>query len=185
MSKTSLLTHTLTKISLFLGLIVLAASCNAVKHLQEDDLLLTENTIEVDGKKIKDPDAYSLIFGNMGPEVLNWAMQAPESFAVEDYFYFGRVDTDPGCLFVGAESPLKTLDDVIAEGKKRTLFFYDYDFYVVFLSLQIILQVSRMAPKLHFSVSPSVVETSKPPESAFPTRGFSSDRVLQTELAVT
>jgi len=69
----------------------------------------------------REPDAYSLIFGNMGPEVLNWAMQAPTSFSVEDYFYFGRVDTDPGCLFVGAESPLKTLDDVIAEGKKRKL----------------------------------------------------------------
>jgi len=69
----------------------------------------------------READAYSLIFGNMGPEVLNWAMQAPTSFAVEDYFYFGRVDTDPGCLFVGAESPLKTLDDVIAEGKKRKL----------------------------------------------------------------
>ena len=43
------------------------------------------------------PDAYSLIFGNMGPEVLNWAMQAP-TFDVNDYFYFGRVDTDPCCL---------------------------------------------------------------------------------------
>ena len=66
------------------------------------------------------PDAYSLIFGNMGPEVLNWAMQAP-TFDVDDYFYFGRVDTDPSCLFVGAESPLKTLDDVIAAGKSRRL----------------------------------------------------------------
>ena len=67
-----------------------------------------------------EPDAYNLIFGNMGPEVLNWAMQAP-SFDINDYFYFGRVDTDPGCLFVGAESPLQTLDDIIAEGKKRKL----------------------------------------------------------------
>ena len=30
------------------------------------------------------PDAYSLIFGNMGPEVLNWAIQAP-TFDVNDY----------------------------------------------------------------------------------------------------
>lgn len=66
------------------------------------------------------PDAYSLIFGNMGPEVLNWAMQAP-TFDIDDYFYFGRVDTDPACLFVGAESPLQTLDDVIAAGKTRRL----------------------------------------------------------------
>lgn len=66
------------------------------------------------------PDAYSLIFGNMGPEVLNWAMQAP-SFDIDDYLYFGRVDTDPGALFVGAESKLQTLDDIVAEGKKRRL----------------------------------------------------------------
>ncbi|MFY0692547.1 MAG: hypothetical protein JXR14_11575 [Paracoccaceae bacterium] len=66
------------------------------------------------------PDAYNLIFGNMGPEVLNWAVQAP-SFNVDDYLYFGRVDTDPGALFVGAESKLQTLDDIISEGKKRKL----------------------------------------------------------------
>ncbi len=67
-----------------------------------------------------EPDAYNLIFGNMGPEVLNWAMQAP-SFDINDYLYFGRVDTDPGALFVGAESSLQTMDDIIAEGKKRRL----------------------------------------------------------------
>ncbi len=66
----------------------------------------------------EEPDGYSLIFGNMGPEVLNWAMEAP-TFDVNDYFYFGRVDTDPCCLFVGAESPLQTMDDIIAEGQKR------------------------------------------------------------------
>lgn len=66
------------------------------------------------------PDAYSLIFGNMGPEVLNWAMQEP-SFDINDYVYFGQVDKDPCCLFVGAESPLKTMDDIIAAAKTRKL----------------------------------------------------------------
>jgi putative tricarboxylic transport membrane protein len=47
-------------------------------------------------------------------------MQAP-SFDINDYVYFGQVDKDPCCLFVGAESPLKTMDDIIAEGKKRKL----------------------------------------------------------------
>lgn len=56
----------------------------------------------------------------MGPEVLNWAMQPP-SFDIADYFYFGRVDMDPSCLFVGADSKMQTLDDIIAEGKKRKL----------------------------------------------------------------
>lgn len=67
-----------------------------------------------------EPDAHSLIFGNMGPELLNWVVKEP-SFNIDDYVYWGRVDTDPGCLFVGAESKLQTLDDIIAEGKKRKL----------------------------------------------------------------
>lgn len=67
-----------------------------------------------------EPDCYSLIFGNMGPEVLNWAMQEP-GFDVDDYFYFGQVDKDPCCLFVGAESPLQTMDDIIAAAGTRRL----------------------------------------------------------------
>jgi tripartite-type tricarboxylate transporter receptor subunit TctC len=68
----------------------------------------------------REPDAYSLIFGNMGPELLNWVVQKP-TFNVEDCVYFGRVDTDPGCVFVGAKSSFKNIDDIVAEGKKRKL----------------------------------------------------------------
>lgn len=67
-----------------------------------------------------EPDCYAMIFGNMGPEVLNWTVKLP-SFNIDDYLYFGRVDTDPGCVFVGAESKFKTIDDIVAEGKKRKL----------------------------------------------------------------
>jgi len=65
-------------------------------------------------------DCHDLIFGNMGPEVLNWVVKEP-TFSIDDYFYFLMVDADPGCVYVSDESPMKTLDDVIAEGKKRTL----------------------------------------------------------------
>jgi len=65
-------------------------------------------------------DGHDLIFGNMGPEVLNWVVKAP-NFSLDDYFYFLMVDADPGSVYVSAESPMKTLEDVIAEGKKRTL----------------------------------------------------------------
>lgn len=67
-----------------------------------------------------EPDCYNLIFGNMGPEVLNWAMQEP-GFDINDYFYFGQVDKDPCCLFVGAESPLHTMDDIVAAAGTRRL----------------------------------------------------------------
>lgn len=65
-------------------------------------------------------DCHDLIFGNMGPEVLNWVVKKP-TFSLDDYFYFIQVDADPGSIFLRADSPMKTVDDVIAEGKKRTL----------------------------------------------------------------
>lgn len=69
----------------------------------------------------RDADCHNLIFGNMGPELLNWVVKAPENFKVSDYVYFGQVDTDPGCVFVGNKSPFQSIDDIIAEGKKRKL----------------------------------------------------------------
>ena len=69
--------------------------------------------------KAKD-DCYHLIFGNMGPEVLNWVVKKP-SFGLDEYFYFNQVDADPACIFVSNKSKFKHVDDIIAEGKKRTL----------------------------------------------------------------
>ena len=65
-------------------------------------------------------DCHDLIFGNMGPEVLNWVVKKP-TFSLDDYLYFVQVDADPGCIFLNAKSSMKTVDDIIAEGKKRTL----------------------------------------------------------------
>lgn len=69
---------------------------------------------------LAEADCYNLLFGNMGPEVLNWVVKPP-TFSLDDYFYFAQVDQDPGILFVSRDSPLQTIDDVVAEGKKRTL----------------------------------------------------------------
>jgi hypothetical protein len=65
-------------------------------------------------------DCHDLIFGNMGPEVLNWVVKKP-TFPLDDYFYFIMVDADPGSVFISEKSSMKTLEDVIAEGRKRTL----------------------------------------------------------------
>ena len=65
-------------------------------------------------------DCHDLIFGNMGPEVLNWVVKPP-TFSLDDYFYFLMVDADPGCIFINDKSAMKSVDDVVAEGKKRTL----------------------------------------------------------------
>jgi tripartite-type tricarboxylate transporter receptor subunit TctC len=69
----------------------------------------------------REPDAYSLIYGNMGPELIGWVLQKPEYKFREDWTYFFRTDEEPCVIFVRAESPFKTIEDVVAEGKKRTL----------------------------------------------------------------
>lgn len=65
-------------------------------------------------------DCYELLFGNMGPEVLNWVVKKP-SFDLDSYFYFGQMDRDPGIIFVGRRSKFKNIDEIVAEGKKRTI----------------------------------------------------------------
>ncbi len=72
---------------------------------------------------IAKPDCYTLLFGNMGPEVLNWVVKPPADFKFPgDYSYFNQVDVDPSCIFIDAKkSPFKSIDDIVAEGKKRTL----------------------------------------------------------------
>jgi putative tricarboxylic transport membrane protein len=69
-----------------------------------------------------EPNPHHLLFGNMGPEVLNWVVQPPESFEFPGaYKYFTRVDSDPSVVFVRADGPFQTIEDLVEEGKKRTL----------------------------------------------------------------
>jgi tripartite-type tricarboxylate transporter receptor subunit TctC len=65
-------------------------------------------------------DCYELLFGNMGPEVLNWVVKKP-TFPLDSYFYFGQMDRDPGIIFVGRKSKFQNIDEIVAEGKKRTI----------------------------------------------------------------
>jgi tripartite-type tricarboxylate transporter receptor subunit TctC len=69
----------------------------------------------------RDKDAYNLLFGNMGPEILMYVLQKPKYRYPEDYFYFCRLDVDDSALYVRAESPFKRIEDVVAEAKKRTV----------------------------------------------------------------
>jgi len=64
------LTQTLTKISLFLGLIVLIVSCNAVKLVPDNKYLLTKNTIIVDSVSSKDFKTRNLIYQQPNKKVL-------------------------------------------------------------------------------------------------------------------
>jgi tripartite-type tricarboxylate transporter receptor subunit TctC len=66
-------------------------------------------------------DGHNLLFGNMGPEMIMYALQKPQYKFPEDYIYFCRTDVDDSCVFVRNASPFQKIEDVVAEGKKRTL----------------------------------------------------------------
>ncbi|WP_461302818.1 translocation and assembly module lipoprotein TamL [Aureisphaera sp.] len=59
----------LTKISLILGTVTLLVSCNTVKHVKENELLLTKNTVVVDGEEVNDSELNSLINQKPNPKV--------------------------------------------------------------------------------------------------------------------
>ena len=63
------MTQTLTKIALFLGVITLFLSCNAVKRVPDDKFLLTENIIIVDSLEIKDNRVYSQLKQKPNPKI--------------------------------------------------------------------------------------------------------------------
>lgn len=69
----------------------------------------------------REQDAYNLVFGNMGPEVLMYVLNKPKYRFPEDYFYFCRIDVDDSSVYARAESPFKRIEDVVAEGKKRVV----------------------------------------------------------------
>jgi len=69
----------------------------------------------------RDKDAYNLLFGNMGPEMIMYALRNPKYKFPDDYFYFCRIDIDDSALYVRAASPFKRIEDVVAEGKKRVV----------------------------------------------------------------
>jgi tripartite-type tricarboxylate transporter receptor subunit TctC len=69
----------------------------------------------------RDADGYNLLFGNMGPEMIMYALQKPKFRFPEDLVYFCRIDVDDSCVFVRRESPFRRIEDVVAEAKKRPL----------------------------------------------------------------
>ena len=69
----------------------------------------------------READGYNLLFGNMGAEMIMYALQRPRFRFPEDIVYFCRIDIDDSCIFVRKDSPFRRLEDVIAEAKRRPL----------------------------------------------------------------
>lgn len=69
----------------------------------------------------REREGYNLLFGNMGPEMIMYALRKPNYKFPDDYIYFCRLDVDDSCVFVRTESPFKKIEDVVQEAKKRPL----------------------------------------------------------------
>jgi tripartite-type tricarboxylate transporter receptor subunit TctC len=69
----------------------------------------------------READGYNLLFGNMGAEMIMYALQKPKFKFPEDLVYFCRIDIDDSCVFVRAQSPFRRIEDVVAEAKRRPL----------------------------------------------------------------
>ena len=69
----------------------------------------------------REKDGHHLLFGNMGPEMIMYALAKPSFRFPQDFEYFCRLDVDDSILFVRRESPFRRIEDVVAEGKRRTV----------------------------------------------------------------
>jgi tripartite-type tricarboxylate transporter receptor subunit TctC len=69
----------------------------------------------------REPDAYNLLFGNVGAEMVMYALQRPRFRFPEDLVYFCGIDVDDSCIFVRENSPFRRLEDVVAEARRRRL----------------------------------------------------------------
>lgn len=66
-------------------------------------------------------DGHNLLFGNMGPEMIMYAVQKPDFKFPQDLTYFCRMDIDDSCIFVSKDSPLKTIEQIVEAAKKKPL----------------------------------------------------------------
>lgn len=66
-------------------------------------------------------DGHNLLFGNMGPEMIMYALRKPPYKYPDDYQYFCRLDVDDSVMFVKRDGKFKRIEDIVAEAKKRTV----------------------------------------------------------------
>src|SRR3546814_6417054 len=57
----------------------------------------------------------------MGPEVIMQALQKPSVKLGEDFVYINQISSEVMSLFVAANSPIQSIEQLVDEGKKRTV----------------------------------------------------------------
>ena len=69
----------------------------------------------------KEADGHNILFGNIGPEVLMYVTQNPSYRIPEDITYIASTGGVPMVIFVGNESPIQTIEELVELGKQRTV----------------------------------------------------------------
>jgi len=57
----------------------------------------------------REPDAYSLLFGNLGPEVIMLELRNTGIEVGRDIVYIQQISSEPMSIWVGANSPFTSL----------------------------------------------------------------------------
>ncbi len=65
----------------------------------------------------REKDGHNLLFGNMGPEMLMYALQRPPYRFPEHYQYFCRLDVDDSIVFVRGPSRFQKIEDLADRGE--------------------------------------------------------------------
>lgn len=68
-----------------------------------------------------EPDPHHLLSSFIGPEVIMLTLQDTDIEPGEDFVYFQQFVEEPMSIFVGAESPLQSIEDLIELGQERTV----------------------------------------------------------------
>ena len=67
------------------------------------------------------PDCYNLLFANLGPEVIMLQLKNSGIEVGRDITYVERTLSEPMAVWVGANSKIKSLKELVALGKQRTV----------------------------------------------------------------
>lgn len=69
----------------------------------------------------RDRDGYNLLYSNMHPEIITYATQNPGYNLPGDIIHFAKTGGTPIVCYVGANSPIQSIEQLVDEAKKRTV----------------------------------------------------------------
>ncbi len=69
----------------------------------------------------RDRDGYNLLYSNMHPEIITFATQNTNYDLPGDILHFAKTGGTPIVCYVGANSPIQSMEQLVEEGRRRTV----------------------------------------------------------------